>query len=452
MTHEFYTFPNGFRIVYQKSKNILPITYLYVFCDLGSVYENDNIRGVSHFIEHMCFKGTKKIPKSENIFKEYDKIGAIFNASTFKRYTYYNVKSHDDYFEHCVSILSDMLLHSTFNKKEYEKELKVVMEENINNTEDNEDKISDMIEKMIYEGTGYQYPIDSIEYQKKHPFKYEDVIDVYKRYYVVNNMIASIVSNIPFKKILKAIQRTFFAKEKSSCLLNTFIYNNIIPQNIIPQNIIPQNTIRYNIQKIPKSNVTYLTISFRTCNQYSLDKYKLNFLKRTLGGFFSSRLFMILREKNGLTYESNVTSQYNEIMGDFTINILTDSKKLIKNGKLPGVLPIVIKMLSELYNHGISKDELTLTKEFYKGRIALNMEDNENVVIHNGEHVLLYKDKMEFIPFENIYDVYYKNITREQVNNVIKKYIKKENMNVCILGENIPTEKTIRSICEKIST
>ena len=77
-----HVYPNGFRFVYEKSANTLPITSIQLFCDVGSVYETENIRGASHFIEHMCFKGTEKKHTSKEIFIEYDKIGAYFNAYT----------------------------------------------------------------------------------------------------------------------------------------------------------------------------------------------------------------------------------------------------------------------------------------------------------------------------------------------------------------------------------
>jgi len=96
MTIKIHTFPNGFRLIHEISKNKLPLTSIDAYCDLGSIYEKPNMRGVSHFIEHMCFKGTKKIPYSKDIFKQYDETGGYLNASTYKRYTIYTLKCHDD--------------------------------------------------------------------------------------------------------------------------------------------------------------------------------------------------------------------------------------------------------------------------------------------------------------------------------------------------------------------
>jgi predicted Zn-dependent peptidase len=136
MTIKTFSFPNGFRVIYEKSPNIAPIACIKIMCDIGSVYENNETRGVSHFIEHMCFKGTKNIPIPKDIFMEYDKIGAYLNATTGKRYTYYTIKCNNEYVENSIRIMSDMLLNSTFNKNEYKKEEKVVIEENIKDIND----------------------------------------------------------------------------------------------------------------------------------------------------------------------------------------------------------------------------------------------------------------------------------------------------------------------------
>ena len=125
--------PNGLKIIHEKPFSKLPITSIHIICDIGSVHETDDFRGASHMIEHMCFKGTSHISKAKTISMEYDKIGAEFNAYTTKRFTAFTVKCGDEYVEHSIDILSDMLFHSKFNKHEYDKERVVVVQENVNN-------------------------------------------------------------------------------------------------------------------------------------------------------------------------------------------------------------------------------------------------------------------------------------------------------------------------------
>ena len=129
MVLQTYTFDNGFKIIYEKPKNKLPITTLQIVCDIGSVYETDGNRGSSHMIEHMVFKGTKNVKDRKFFFSEFDKFGAYINATTEKRYTYYTIKSDDKYTFKCINLISDMLLNSTFDYTEYVKEREVVIEE-----------------------------------------------------------------------------------------------------------------------------------------------------------------------------------------------------------------------------------------------------------------------------------------------------------------------------------
>ena len=107
-----HVFPNEFRVIHEKPTNALKLTTINLFCDVGSVFEKDGIRGVSHFVEHMCFKGTTKIPNPQDIFLSYDKIGAYFNAFTEKRTTVYTIRCEDEYVENCISILACLLYTS----------------------------------------------------------------------------------------------------------------------------------------------------------------------------------------------------------------------------------------------------------------------------------------------------------------------------------------------------
>jgi predicted Zn-dependent peptidase len=136
--YKLYTFPNKFRVIYQHLNQSLPITSIQVFCKVGSILETEKVRGISHFVEHMCFKGTKKMVHLNEVFENYDEIGAYINAYTEKEFTCYTLKCSDTYVENSTHILADMMLNSTIPKKEFLKEQKVVVEENIRNINDDE--------------------------------------------------------------------------------------------------------------------------------------------------------------------------------------------------------------------------------------------------------------------------------------------------------------------------
>jgi predicted Zn-dependent peptidase len=438
-----HTFNNGFKIIHEKPQNTLPITSIQLFCDYGSAYEKDGVRGAAHFIEHMCFKGTKKIPDGKEIFVHYNKIGAYFNANTEKRYTRYVITCEDEYFNNCIYILSDMLMNSNFNKKEFEKERNVVVEENIRNEDDASHIIDININKLVYKGSSYANEIDTLSFHNAKTLKYEDLVEIYKMFYVPNRMVLSIVSNISFQKINEALQRTFFMKTPKICNLNYNKYQKITTFS-------NQDKIEYNIQNKKGLTTLHLSIGFRTCPYNSEDKYILNLISNILGGTTSSRLFVLLRQDNGLTYRSSCYTKYYEHLGNLTIDIETDYHKILKDVKKKGIIPLVIGILNNLILKGVTQAELNDSKSNLKGNMKLDLQDIETSAFHNGLSYLM--DNENITGYNNIYDKYYANITKSQVHEIIKKYLIKENMSVCLLGEHVPSLEKVKDECEKLST
>jgi predicted Zn-dependent peptidase len=464
-----YVFPNGLRVIYEKSRNNIAITDIQVFCKIGSSMETPDMRGVSHLVEHMVFKGTKHRPLSKNISHPYDKAGAYFNANTDKSYTNYIVKCQDAYVRDCIIVLADMLMNSTFNKVEFEKEKKVIVEENIRMKDDVENTVFELVDSSIYKETVYEFPIDTLSYHKKSSLPYEKVFQFYKMFYRPNNMGVSIISNISFSKIIKILTQSDLAKlvDPISFDDNT-ITSTLVPSsgvldiNISPYShtlqLYPQLEPRFILHPRKDINVMYLCIGFRTCSQYSKDKYALNVLKNILGGYMNARLFTILRESNGLTYTSQAYTEYYDILGNFSILSETDPEKiLVHKGNGKGVLPLIIDIITDLQKNGVSKAELYLSKQNLHGSMVLSEEVNTNACFYNGSQLVLYDNELKSIDskrditsYHDRYAKYYKNITQKDIHDVIKKYFTRQNMTVCLLGKNIPDVKVIRRTCNTI--
>ena len=428
-----YTYPNGFQIIYQKSTNIIPISYIYAFCDVGSVYEYDDIRGASHFIEHMCFKGTNKIPKMKDLLIYYDRIGAYFNAYTEKRYTTYTLKCADEYTENSIRIMSDMILNSIFDKQEFRKEEKVVIEESIQDSDDVFEKLNNEMYSKIYNGSSFEYEIDTLSYHKK-SFDYHKIIDYYKQFYHPSRISLSIVSNIPFFKIKKLLSNSLFVKNPNLCTINS---------RIISYHLEPQNDIQISLLPKKNTNTIHLCIGFRTLIK---DKYSLNTLKNILSGTFTSRLFSLLREKEGLTYSSKAYTEYNELFGGFFIYAEADNHYIIRNGTKLGVLPIIIKMINDLIENGVSQEELDLAKGYLRGNMKINTEDNNHIVTYNGKQAVMFPTE-PIIPYSELYDKKYKSIKKSDILDVIRTYFVVQGMTICMVGENLPKIDVVRKLC-----
>ena len=438
MTIETFTFTNGFRLIHEKPKSQISISSIYCFVDLGSVYETDNIRGGSHFIEHLCFKGTKKLPSTIDISTEYDKNGAYFNAFTENRLTCYKVKTQDDYIEHCITILSDIMLNSTFPKKEFTKEENVVIEESIQNKDDPQELLYEMGNTLLYNGSSYSYSVDTFDYHKQ-KFKYEDIVALYKAFYHPSRFVLSIVSNYSFEKIKKMLKKTYFLQNRKMTNCDNYpIYYSLIPQT----------DIQYKIKEKSGLHATYLLIAFRTCNHQHTDRYCLNMFKNLLMGTLSSRLFILLRDEHGLTYSSDAYTTYYEHSGEFTIYTEVDNTKIIKDGNKKGVLPLIIWLINDLIKNGITQEEFNLTKNNYNGKQILKQGNIDLHANHNGREFLIYGKNVTSI--SDMYNVFYKDINKNDIERVIKTYFKKQNMNVCLYGSNIPSLNVIKRECEHI--
>ena len=163
-------------------------------------------------------------------------------------------------------------------------------------------------------------------------------------------------------------------------------------------------------------------------------------------------MFSLLREKHGLTYSASCSYTYYAHMGEITLHTMTDHNKMIKNNDKPGVLPLVIKLLTNLVKKGITQEELTEAKGFLQGKVTIKMENPDTQCEHNGlDHFIYCQNDTpdDFVPFVQIYKKYYEPVTKKQVNDAIQNYFKSESMVVCLLGEHVPTLNTVKECCER---
>lgn len=423
------TLDNGFRIIHQTLQTKTNIASIQVFCDVGSVHESEpEVRGAAHFIEHMCFKGTKKLPTSRDVNLVFDNTGSDVNAYTDRRHTCYYVSTHKDHAEKCIEVIADMLLNSIFDKHEYMKEREVVKEEAIKDEDDAELLAFTNADAVLYKGTPYANTVDELKYHVgKHVLEYGAVLSMYKKYYTPNRMILSICSSNKFEDVCKWSKKAFTLKTNN-------VYEPLDLGQIEPMNTKEPIIVKRNISPI------VLSIGFRTCSLHHPDKYPLKLLKAVLSGRTTSRMFTLLREENGLTYSSYASCDFFEHMGDFKLFAECNPNKFIHNGTKAGVYPLLIKLIETL---DVSENELNDAKQYIEGNYKMKCEDPDIIAKYNGKCVLM---GIKPIVYADKYATYYAPITVEQVNACIKKYFNKDNMVVSIVGANPPSKKTVSNI------
>ena len=422
-----HTYENGFKLVYQKSYSSVPVTVLYVFVRFGSIHETED-RGIAHFIEHMCFKGTVKMPKSREITAVYDKIGAFINAYTLREHTCYAVKCSDEYTANCIDVLADMVLHSQIKHKGYVLEKNVVKEEMIRASDNPRHEVLKWSGELVYENTPYENPVDDLKYHTHRSLPYESLLRMYKQYYRPENMGLSVISNLSFKTVQKMVEGSEFLKG-----------SNVEPMSYYSPISIPTYCdTKIVIKKRKGVNATYLNVAFRTCKYGEPDIYGLHLIESIMGGYMSSRMFTLLREENGITYESSCSLTCYKHFSDISLYAVCDHKKVLPNTENPGLLALILQLLNDLISDGITEKEMKEAKGNIKGRLARDMENTTKIAEYNGIERIIYENR-ESIPYDQIYKKCYAGITRRDINRIIRTYFTRNNMSVVMYGEHVPS-------------
>jgi predicted Zn-dependent peptidase len=434
-----HVFPNGFRVIYEPPYNSMNISDIRVYCRIGSEHESEGIRGVSHYIEHMCFKGTTHLHTSSDISIIFDSVGAYLNGTTDKQYTYYSVYTHNKNTPKCLHVLSDMMLNSVFDEKECKKELNVVVEENVKNSFSPSDIIFENLDEILYKDTKYEFPVDTLAYHRpKEHLTRNKMFKIYREYYVPHNMVLSIVSSLPFSKIIRILEKSYFTRGHTS-------YQPSL-NNRLPPHIRDNSDYVLKISKEHGTKATRMCIGFCTVTQFDEDDVAISYiLKNILSGTFMSRMFSLLREKHGLTYSSSSDDYFYNNIGSFVLEVITDVEKLLHDGKRKGVLEVLIDMLNDLVEKGVTEKELKYIKGFIEGNIGIHSEKSNAQCEYNAyQYFMLNKESI--IPYNRRFMDIYDKIGKKEINTFIRKYFTKNNMYVCIHGSNLPPEKDIRRV------
>ena len=385
----------------------------------------------------MCFKGTKRLKTSKEVNQIFDETGSESNAYTDRRYTCYYVDTNKANVKTSISVLADMLLNSVFDKTEYMKERDVVKEEMIKDADDYELIALENVDKHIYAGSPYEYPVDELKYHEgKHALKYENILEIYKQFYVPANFILSVCCNLPFETICKYVEQSDFVK-----------MNKREPLPSINLCVKPQSDVVYCLEK-HITNPVHICIGFRTCALSSPDKYCLKMLKTILSGKINSRMFMLLREENGLTYSSYAYTDFFEHMGDFKMYAECDSGKVFKNGAKLGVFPLLCQMIHDLVEHGVTEEEIKITKGFIQGSQKMNAEDSSVIAKYNGKNQLF--NRLTAPKYVDKYKKLIEPFTLTQINQCIQKYLCREGMVVSIVSADPPSQKQLCKFVDKI--
>jgi len=401
------TLKNGLKLITVPMTGTKTITIL-VMVKTGSKYEDRKNNGISHFLEHMFFKGTKKRPTTLAIAGELDKVGAEFNAFTSNEYTGYWVKVDSSKINLAVDIVSDMLLNSKFEQKEIEREKGVIIEE-INMRHDNPMiHIEDVFEECLYGDSPAGWEVIG---EKKTVSKLArpDLLNYLKSQYGTGSVIICLAGNIKGDSE-KLISRYF------SRLGKTDFKDKV---KIKEKQAKPQVKIHY--KKTGQANIS---LGVRGIPIGHKDEFILKVLSIILGGSMSSRLFTELRERKGLAYYVRTQAEFYTDSGYLTTQAGVPVEKITE------AIKIILSEYKKLKNTLVSGKELRRTKDLIRGRSVIKLEASDDMAGWYAERAIL---EGKILPPENFFKKI-DQVKSQDIKKVANKIFVNKGLNLAIIG------------------
>ena len=399
------TLINGIRVVSEtlpKSRSVS----IGVWVKVGSRHEPPEVGGVSHFIEHMFFKGTKKRSAKE-IAIEMDSLGGEYNAFTSQETTTYYAKVVDEHLPVAIDILSDILLGSKFDPAEMEKERKVILEE-IKGVEDApDDYVHELFTGTVWPDNSLGRPIlgtrDTIK-----AMKHQDIISYIDNYYSPKEIVISVAGNFDHAQLIDLLNRQFGKLARAAA----------------PKKEEAPTFTRAIYVKKKQLEQVQLCMGCKGLPNTHDDRYVISALNTVLGYSMSSRLFQEVREQNGLAYTiySYVTS-YRDA-GLFTIYAGTGPSNALE------VVRLVIKELKKIKDEGITPAEVMRVKNQIKGNLILSLESS------NSHMSRIARQEIYFGKYLSMDDIIkgVERVSGDQVQQLARALFTQDNIALTILG------------------
>ena len=408
--------PSGLRVVTKKLANTNAVTVL-ILTGAGSRYETKKNNGISHFLEHMFFKGAKKYKTAKEVSEVIDGVGGDFNAFTGKEYVGYYVKVAAHHHDTAMDVHADMLLHSRFDKEEIDKERGVIMEEYNMYQDTPMYQVGWDFEKLIYgdqpmgwDQVGTKELINTVTR--------EDFVEYKKALYTPENMVVAVAGNVAHEDVVAAVKK-YFKMEKatmSPALQGKKAYGCApLAVNHGKERVFLQHK---------KTEQAHVVIGFPSYPENHKYHYAQKLLAVILGGNMSSRMFLAVREAKGLSYYIQTSTD------DYTDTGIISTRAGVDVKRIKLAITAIIEEYKKIRGEVVPHAELTKAKEYVKGKMILRLEDSEEYAHLIGKEELLYGKLLT--PEEIIAKV--DKVTAKDIAHVSEELFREENLRLAAIG------------------
>jgi predicted Zn-dependent peptidase len=399
---------NGLRIVTSEMPHTRSVC-ISIFIGAGSRYELPEQAGLSHFVEHLCFKGTEKRPTSKEISETIDGVGGVLNGGTDKELTVYWVKVARPHYPVALDLLVDMLRHSKFDPVEIDNERKVIIEELNMSMDSPQSRVDTLIDEVVWPDQALGRDVagtkDTVSAMSR-----QMILDHMSRLYLPGNSVISVAGDISHDEVVDSIVKAFgdwpvgvagdwFPAEDS--------------QDAPRLKVEPRKTEQVN-----------LCLAVRGLSSQHPDRFILDLLNVVLGEGMSSRLFLELRERKGLAYDIHSHVSYFRDSGSLAVYAGVDPKKIELT--VEAILQELIRLRDDL----IPEVEIIKAKEMGKGRLMLRMEDTRSVSGWMGGQELLTGRILTVDEVVSIVDA----ITSSDIHRVARELFLNSKLNLALVG------------------
>jgi len=390
---------------------------LGIWIKVGGRYETFQNKGVSHFLEHLLFKGTKKY-SCRKIKESIEGVGGSLNGFTSEELTCYLVKIPARYLNLALDVLSDMVVNPLLPKLEVEKEKQVILEELKMYKDQPQSYVFELLDELLWPNQPIGSPIIGTVESLTQTNRQE--ISLFKeRHYTAPNIVVSAAGLLDFNQLEKNVAKVFSGQKKDNP--NTFLAARET-QNKSQVKLFRKDTEQ-----------THLTLGFHSFRRDHHLKHALGLLNVILGANMSSRLFNELREKRGLAYEIGTQARRFYDTGAFIVHAGIDNRKVMQ------AIELILKELTRIRENLVTEDEFKRAKDFYLGQLLLALEDTMDNMLWIGETTVT-QDKTYTIA-DIISEV--KKVTREDLKETAKQIFREEKINLALIGPLADGEKKI---------